>query len=216
MGRMVVELGRRNIPDNGLYLKDFALHLVGKSEKPIAFYPPTYQQIAFLIDRGVSKIKKISIPFNQPCIWGPKSKELEEIIEDLSILGFYSPVLMEKTGDALGLERAIYAREEPYTIIHEGPPLGILEPVIIGINAATQAKRYLSNKIHGKKNLPDEYIRAEKELKEKFLGKTGLKEMDILIEELTQLPKREIYELASEIYLEENPSKMPVLVTVPT
>lgn len=200
--------------DNEAYLRDFALHLIGKSEKPIEFYPPDYQQMAFLIDREIPKKADVSISFNQPCIWGPKSKELEETFEELSMMPGYSPIMMAKTGDKLGMNRVIYAREEPYRIIPGGPPVLVVDAVLIPINAILQTGKYVLNKINGRKNLPEEYLRAENDLKEKFLGKKGLEEMDLLIEEYNNLPTKDVYEFALELHAEET-SNPPVWVPIP-
>ncbi|MBU4300270.1 MAG: hypothetical protein KKB09_03530 [Nanoarchaeota archaeon] len=205
----------RRTTDNEKYLRDFVLHLVGKSKKPIEFYPPDYQQIAFLIDKEIPKKENVYIPFNQPCIWGPKSKELEETIEELSIMGCYSPIAMDRTNDKLGIKRVIYAREEHYRIMPVGPSIPVIDLFYIPANALWQTRKFLSNKINGRKNLPEEYARAEKELKEKYLGKIGLEEMDLLIEEYTNFPIKDIYKFAQETHLEENPSIQPVWVPIP-
>jgi|GEM_PF-1941590 len=193
-----------NQADNERYLKAFALHLVGESEKPLEFYPPTYQQIALLLDGSIEKKENVFIPFNQPCIWGPKSKELEEVVWTFS----HMPDLieMEQCGAPIGLGRIISAQEEPYDFYISIPPRSgpVLSIVYIAygltIHIPLETKKYLSNKVQGKKNLPDEYLRAEKELEEKFLGKTGLEDMNNLIYELNNTPTKEVYEWARDSY----------------
>lgn len=175
------------------------LHLLRSADKPLLRYPPDYQQLAFLVDRSIRKKNpEAKIKFDKSLLGNPFSTDVENNVTNFAILELIETKIDKKHMTPL---ESLSTTERPY---FDNPVM--LNPIFSIPFILLETARYASNKIRGKKNLPIEYKRAEKELKENFLGQEGLKEMERLAKKYAQTSLPELYAQALALHEKETSS----------
>lgn len=198
---------------NDRYIQDVILQILKNSKEPIFEKPPNIQQMSLIVDRNIEKKEKVEIEFDG-FFMAPRSSKVNGAIE--SLLFDYPPVIhleTMRTKESAVPKKIIDAHEKPYFRTGERPPT-IFEPFLIVIEKAFQTSKYMSDSLTGGRNLPPEYLLAEIELEEKFLGKKGLEQMNEEIKKCLQLSERELYTQSHKIYFEEHPDVLKETVSV--
>lgn len=180
------------------YVEAFMLYLLESADRPVSYYPHDYQKIAFLVDRNIKNKKDPDAKINfDVSWWGPHSTELKSTITTLACI----ELVKIQSDKNYTLQKAISPQEIKYFDLFNDPIMH--NPFLVLPYIVAETTKYFSNKVRGKKNLPFIYKRAKKQLKEKFLGKDGVKEMESLVKTFSQTPIKDVYEQAKEIYNKE-------------